>query len=351
MRQKPCDSCKRDTPLSQTFGIRDRSLCQACADAMCKDPAQKVIQAEVTRSNDPTVCVFCSADNGSTEWPALAGLGVCPPCTDRMRHRPFPAWLHAAMVTLLALAGLSLVRGGQYYDTEVALIHAERHMEAKEWSEAAAEYRKVRAVAPDNRDFMLRQIRADILAENWQQAEPALKRIEHQRFEGREIDELNRLLDRVSRARDEMDEANKAIQQEEFAAALTHFKKAEQSYPESRTIRMGRLMTEAVVAFDAKDYDGFLRASRAALALEPEDPRLHGTVASALAAQYAVSGDPRLEREARAELEEARRLTTTSEQADDFEEYEPRILHRLRTREVIDRAEYNRRYRQGVTRQ
>lgn len=333
--------------MRETLAIRGKCLCESCASALLRDPAQKVIAAEVSRLSDPTLCAFCGADNGSTDWPGPAA--VCPACTERMRRRPFPVWLHAAMVSLLALAGLSVVRGGQYWDTEVALIHAERHMEAKEWAEAAAEYRKVRAVAPDNRVLLLRQIRADILSENWQQAEPALKRIAHQKFEGREIEELNRLLERVSRAKSEMDQGLKAANAGDFRTALTHFEKAEQSYPESRIAVSSRLVAEASIAFEEKDYAGCVRAARAVSALDPSSPGLHGRVADCLSAQYAVSGDPRLEREARAELDEARRVTTTSEEADAFERYEPQILHRLQTREIIDAAEYARRHREGVT--
>ena len=65
-------------------------------------------------------------------------------------------------------------------------------------------------------------------------------------------------------------------------------------------------------------------------------------VASAIACKYAVSGDEKLKAEATDLLAKARALP--HEEAS-FKEYEERILHRLNTREVIDRKEYNRRYR------
>ncbi len=284
MRRQPCDSCKRETPLGETFGIRGQSLCQPCADTMVRDPSQELLEGEVTRLADPTVCAFCNADNGSTDWSPLAGVGVCPPCTDRMRRRPFPAWLRVAGVTLVALAGLSVVRGGQYWETEVALIHAERHMDKKEWAAASAAYAKVREVAPDNEHFLLRKLRADILADDWDQAEPVLKRIEHRKFEGTEIEAVNRLLDRVSRSEEELDASKKAAEQNDYAAALGHLKKAEASYPESRHIRGYRLLMEGYVAFGVKDYDALLRATRQAAELDPDDPRTHSTATNTTAA-------------------------------------------------------------------
>jgi hypothetical protein len=133
--------------------------------------------------------------------------------------------------------------------------------------------------------------------------------------------------------------------QDEEAARL--MREASNEYPQSEDLASGALALEGGVAFDHKDYDGFLRMYQAAWERHPEDSHLAGGVASALACKYAVTGDPEYRKQAEQMLEKARVLAQRSpEEKADFEEYAERTRYRLESRVIIDKPEYDRRFRQ-----
>jgi hypothetical protein len=122
---------------------------------------------------------------------------------------------------------------------------------------------------------------------------------------------------------------------------------AAHEYPEAPGLAVAALVYKGGDAFERKDYDLFLATTREALALMPDEPRLVASVASALACKYAVSGDPAYRVEAESLLARAGTLSaqrSPAEQAD-HAEYAERIQHRLTSRLIIDRDEYNRRFR------
>ena len=83
----------------------------------------------------------------------------------------------------------------------------------------------------------------------------------------------------------------------------------------------------------------------------PDDPAAAGAVASALACKYAVTGDPEFRKQAEQMLDKAQTLAQQSPQSKaSFDEYAERIRYRLQTREIIDKEEYDRRFRQKATR-
>jgi len=76
----------------------------------------------------------------------------------------------------------------------------------------------------------------------------------------------------------------------------------------------------------------------------PDDAIWQAQVASALACQYAVRGDPTLRSRAEAKLEAAKAIDKGALQKSRYEE---RIRHRLETREIIGGKEYFRRFPDG----
>ena len=100
------------------------------------------------------------------------------------------------------------------------------------------------------------------------------------------------------------------------------------------------------MAFQKKDYGRFLKIAEDAVQRRPESPAALALLASALSAQYAATGEAPYRERAQKALEDAAR-TSEGSAADKarYEEYAPRIRHRLETREIVDRAEYDRRFR------
>jgi tetratricopeptide (TPR) repeat protein len=132
----------------------------------------------------------------------------------------------------------------------------------------------------------------------------------------------------------------------ELRDAEAQLERAAQLYPGAEPIRSSLEAVQASLAFQQKDYARFLSVAEAAARRRPDSAVALGTLASALATQYAVTGDDALRVRAVDTLEQARKAAERSPEAQQqYDEYAPRIRHRLETREIIDRLEYDRRFR------
>jgi hypothetical protein len=98
-------------------------------------------------------------------------------------------------------------------------------------------------------------------------------------------------------------------------------------------------------AFNRKDYDAFLAKAKEFEAQHPDEPGAVAQVASALACKYAVTGQESYKTQALEVLDKAKKLAVEDEDKERFKEYEERILHRVKTRKVISKKEYDRRFR------
>jgi hypothetical protein len=117
-------------------------------------------------------------------------------------------------------------------------------------------------------------------------------------------------------------------------------------YPDSDEIRVSLETVQASAAFRDKDYARFLSIAEEAARRRPDSAYALGTLASALATQYAATGDETHRTRALETLERARmRAAGSAEAKAQYDEYSARIRHRLDTREIIDRGEYDRRFR------
>jgi tetratricopeptide (TPR) repeat protein len=344
VRQRACAGCGKLVAEGELFDVRGRILCEACGDAaLAENPAQP---GEVKRLQDPTVCGACKRDFGEVELAQLAGSPTCPQCTHELRQRPFPAWLKLAFAGLLALLVVSLVRGAPYFRAEVELIHARRHIAAGQYGLAVPELARVLAAAPSCREAMLLQMKAALLSDDFETASEAEKRAGGVRFEGELIKEVNALYDRADAALADLQRGRKLSAAGKDAEALAAVTSAHEKFPESRKIHLIYLTLTASRAFDEKRWDDMLAASEEAARLEPESAQVQRGLASALACKYAVTGDRAYAQRAREALLKARALCKADEPClGDLAEHRERIEFRLLTRKIIDKAEFDRRFR------
>jgi hypothetical protein len=115
-------------------------------------------------------------------------------------------------------------------------------------------------------------------------------------------------------------------------------------YPELRGVDEGIEDLEIGAAFERKDYEAFVKLSEARWQRQPTSEHA-ASVASALACRYAVSGDATARTRSETMLHEAESLAKTDDEKKSFAEYRERIEYRLKTRNIIDRQEYDRRFR------
>jgi len=135
------------------------------------------------------------------------------------------------------------------------------------------------------------------------------------------------------------------LRDDRCAEALPFLQKANARLPEIFGTQPMIFHAHIGVAFDKKDYDAFLSFSTQASAKWPKDVVWKASIASAQACKFAATGNPMFREQATASLKEAKALAPADDPG--LADYEKRILHRLATRDIIARNEFNRRFPNG----
>jgi len=318
--------------------------CHPCADRVVKERGP-FREDQVARMFDPTVCVNCGHDGGEVELPRLASLPTCDACVEGFRKRPFPVWIRASFVVLLALLVASQVVGARYFGAAADVVRAERLIERGDHAEASAILDSAVEQAPDSAKALLLKAKAAFLAGDPAGGYAAIERFGRRTDEQDLIAEVNAILMRVENAIGKAQEASRLADEEDDEGALRAAQHAARLYPEWPMAKELVESCEAGVAFQKKDYDKFHEISARIAARTPDVSGSVAMLASALACRYAVSGDPELKAQAEAALARAESLIRDAEERAAFDEYAERIRFRIETREIITRQEYNRRFR------
>jgi hypothetical protein len=347
MRHGTCTACRQSKPLGEMLLLRGALHCRPCADSVASTSQPPLTEADIDRAVDPTVCAFCKLDNGGVDLPSLGGVPACVRCEQNLRTRPFPPWVRASFFALLALLAFSLWRGSSYFDSGRALIHGERFMESRRYAEASAELATVLRSAPGCRKAILLKMKADFLRGDLRAAYAVVQQNKDRKFESSALTrEVQAIAARVERALEKAKQAGERRKENKDEEGAQLMAEAMRIYPESQELRRAARIYEGGVAFNRKDYARFLAIAEEEEAKAPEKPMPVAVLASALAARYAETGDEALRQRAESILSRALTLAAASpEDKAQADEYAERIRHRLATREIIDKEEYDRRFR------
>ncbi len=381
MRRVTCEACRNSVPMNESVRLFGRLLCQACAEAKIHEyPQSDLTEQTVQPQTDPTVCANCGADGGSTELPTMLDLPVCEACHRLFLRRPFPAWVKATAAAVLVLLGVSMARNWRFFQAYRDMRRASAAWKAGEAKSAAALMSSAAARVPESPELAAtaKYIRAHALAAEGQfeKAYETIVSIAGPAPSEPQLAESVRLLDALR----DVGRARQAAKEQQFDEAVGHMDAALRKMPQQRDFRLERdlyrgrsletqeraeealavfrqikrdypefeladdliLQAEAGAAFEAKDYDAFLAKARELEERGPRRAMAVAQVASALACKYAVTGQQPLKDQALKKLQHAAELVRDERQH--FEEYRQRILHRLNTREIISKKEYDRRF-------
>jgi tetratricopeptide (TPR) repeat protein len=346
MRQAKCASCGTTGPLNTSYLVNDVSYCEACANKAFADLKNQSAPIRVLQPVDPTVCARCGMDNGSSELQKTGAIPLCFSCSEAVRSVGLPGWLKTALAGLLALLAFALVHGKPYFAAGRSLVLAERLMAQKEYPTAIPHLESVLNVAPQSQKAILLSAKAYILTDRFSDARDVLgRRSELER--GALTDEITALVDRLGRALNMADQAEKLEKEKKYKEAAETMRKAATLFPESAMLARAATYYEQGEAFERKDYDAFLNLTEQAWQRNPRSPQNTAALASALACKYAVTGDPSFKARSEKLLEESRiELQRSPELREWYDEYSERIRHRLASREIIDKDEFDRRFRQ-----
>jgi len=298
MSQAKCARCGTRVPLEQARHVGTEALCPSCAEAIgVQPPVAAPAGAATSEPRGATQpCGNCRQETLVPDMVTVAGVAVCPKCAHFFRHRPFPVWVKIAAAAVAALTVAGFVANLRFIQGHIEANRAGRAYQAGDIDMAASLMTAAAMHVPECRAH--------------QQEALLLQAIQ--------------LL-----AQDKSEEALPLLRQ---CAQYGPHKACDYFLADA----------EAGAAFNRKDYAKFLEHSRVLAKMEPNDDTAALQVASALACKYAVTGEERFKLEALQATEQASGLKHGSRPHFDY--YVRRIQHRLNTREIITRKEFDRRF-------
>jgi hypothetical protein len=292
------------------------------------------------------LCVRCGATT-ETGLPPLGGRPYCLQCSEIVKNWPYPGWLKLSLAGLLLLLFFALIYGRKYFSAGRDLYVGERLVEEHRYADAEKFLQRSVQIAPNSDKAVVLLAKAALLNGDVAVAQKAFQGHNHGKFEHAEdVEDVKAIWDRATRALMELQQAQKLSREEGKAAEAAELvRDAASLYPELPGIADGVQFYEEAAAFETKDYAKFLAIAQKQWDREPGS-NTAGMLASALACEYAQSGDPAVRQQAEAMLEKAHQFAA-AKQGDEkaYEEYAERIQYRLKSREIIDTQEYNRRFR------
>jgi tetratricopeptide (TPR) repeat protein len=289
--------------MNDTFKFKDSMLCLDCSKKTAAEQ-KKLPAGAFQRQMDPAICINCAKDHGSMSLPLLAGLPVCPQCEEFFRHRPFPVWVRAFLVAILALVVFATVWNMRYIEAYVKMRSAFKN-------------------SPANPEISVRLLESasNLVPENTE-----------------------------LRGWENFYQGLLFLKQEKYSQALDAFNSCKKLLPQMRNenneLDYLTSVADAGVAFNNKDYDKFLAIAIDSSKKNPDNIIAVERVAAAYACKFVVTGDEQFKKQALDALEKAKRMQIYEY---DSNEYEQRILHRLYTREIINGIEFRKKFPNGWT--
>jgi len=289
--------------MNETLRVRGVLVCRECAESIFKN--EKIQRNQVQKQIDSTICIGCGLDNGDADLVMLGQLPVCPACETLFKNRPFPGWIKTALVAMVILVISMLVSNSRFIRAYYELKCFASEMSAGDLQRGAPHFISASQLVPENAEL---------------QAYGAL-------YEGLLL-----------------------LSQDKSAEALKLFQSCVGRVAAETNIDELIMNAKVGVAFDQGDYDQFLQLALDMEAKHKDDPAYAGQLASAYACKYAETQDEQYKTKSLAALERSRTLLSSKPEYQAYcAEYEQRILHRLHTREIISRSEFQKRYPNGWT--
>jgi tetratricopeptide (TPR) repeat protein len=353
MREGTCSGCGLTAPIGSFYRIKDKLFCEPCSWKEERAAAERGEKLEKISVVDGSVCARCKtrADaTGSADWPVFKGAPLCPTCQQQIQNWPYPVWLKASLAGLLILLAVALVHGRKYFHAGRVMYVGERLVKQGKYREAVPLLKEADELAPQSDKASLLLAKAALHIGDILTAQKALKAHDGGHYET--SDEFQEVLGLWNRATKALEKADKAYELEsqpgkaEEAEAL--IRQAAAEYPEIPQLAASIPYFEGGSAFYRHDYDHLLVISETLWKRQPNSSGVAASLASALACKYAVTGEHGFRSRSEEMLAKSRQLAQGDKEAEQsYQEYAERIQYRLDTREIIDKQEYDRRFRSG----
>lgn len=301
MKLTPCDICQKDNvPINESLIVDGKRYCSDCLNTHFPD--QNLLKERAVENElDPTICASCGTDFGETVLSKISRYPICDDCAVTINNRVFPGWVKFFMAAIFALVLFSFVWNRRFYQ-------AFNHIEAA-----------------------------------------------NQAFDKAEIEQATSLMQTASREVPEVDDIRYAasffngiskLKEGNGVEALAEFNRCKEYMPPE--VDMGRWIAQAEIGagFEKKDYYLFLNASKKLVAMTDSSAMALASVASAYACLYAVKGVDSLKTLALSAMQKAQDIDSTSAE---MKEYYMRIEHRIYTKEILEKVDFDKKYPNGWT--
>ena len=352
MRQATCSQCGLTTTIRSFYVMNGKTYCEPCVWKAAREAKDAGEPAKYTALQDNSICGRCGAYSGEiADYPIVGKLPLCPTCAPQVANWPYPHWLKVSVIALLVLLVVALIHGRQYFHAGRTMYIGEHLVEQRHYEQALPYLKETLTIAPESDKAVLLTAKAALAIGDVETAERAIQGHAGGHFadaNDREFQEVKQTWERANSALAKAEQAVKLEQQDGQAAqAAQLMQEAATLYPEAHGLGALAETFEEGVAFEAKDYDKFLAITQKQWQGYPSS-RTAAAVASALACKYAVTGDPNFRKQSEDMLETARqKVGSDSAEQKGFQEYAERIRHRLDSRQIISKTEYDRRFRKG----
>jgi hypothetical protein len=352
MDQGICSSCGVTAPASSITVRNGQAFCDACLGApLSAAPPQT---SATSAAPGGPFCVRCGTQAiGGTQSLIVGRQPFCAPCHALVSAWPYPSWLKRSLVALLALLVIALIHGRKYFEAGRFLYRGEQLVDAGKYAESLPFLQETLKIAPRSDKAVLLTAKGALLTGNFQVAQKALQGHDHGRFDDAstaEFREVNGLWERAVDALDEADKAEKLEEEDGKAAeAARMMHDAAAKYPQLKNLSFFAETFDGGAAFESKDYDKFLAISERQWKQLP-NANTAGMLASALACKYAITGDASLKQRSEEMIAKATQMVQGNAEATaSVQEFVERNNYRLKSREIITKTEFDKRFRSGKT--
>lgn len=349
MRQVNCSRCKATFPLRSTLASNGYTYCETCAPTIVHEAKAIGQTATFTRNIDGSLCALCGVENPSgSDFIFRKHLPFCEQCGPKVEKWPYPQWLKFSLAGLVLLLVVSLATGRKYFHAGSEMYRGERLVTQAKYEDALPHLKEAVRIAPRSDKAVLLLAKAALKIGDMQTAAIALQGHDEGHFENgqdQDVQEMKALWDRATAAAEKANHAGKLAQEGgKDVEAAKLFREAAGQYPESKEMAAAIPYFDEGAAFERKDYDRFLALAQEVFAKKPNATNA-ATIASAWACKYAASGNAQFKDEAEHSLLKAQQMAQSdAEEMKALEEYLPRIRHRIESREIITKQEYDKRF-------
>ena len=352
MSDQPCSGCGASFPIKSLYDLNDKPYCTQCLRPAIDAAKNSGQPATPIALINKSICARCNSYLAEgVPFVQMRQLRFCQACAALIKDWKYPQWLRLSFAGLLVLLVAALTHGAKYFSAGKSLYIGEHLVEERKYAEALPYLERTLKIAPASDKGVLLAAKAALLSGHPEIADQALHGHNDGYFEDAnspQFQEVNALWNRALKAAKELQQARKLSEQDgraAEAAQLVHTAAAD--YPQFPQIDLMVDIYDGGAAFEKRDYETFLSLSERDWAKYPSSTTASG-LASALDCKYAITGDPQYRQRSEELMSKAREMAQGDKEIlANLDEYTERHKYRLETRQIINKNEYDRRFRQN----